>query len=205
VLVTYDSSDRVGARAGRRDRLPVSSGAPAQRAALSLQAARLLGLQRTAGNRAVTLALQRSLATGNTAVPRLGRADLALGVAGWARAEQAVRAAASRHPISALYIDELKKYAEANPEDGKILLNALAQAPSHYQGGVLLAAQKDAEAITFGNSIFYRRDPTLTTFIHEMVHINQYGCSAARRSCCPTSGSAWRRSSNGRSRASRSR
>lgn len=122
----------------------------------------------------MTLALQRSVATGDTAVQGIGLSDLALGVDSWALAEQAVRASASGHTISQLYVDELKKYAEANPGDGKILLNALAQGPSHYKGGLLLAAQGDAEAITFGNSIFYRRDPTLVTFIHEMVHINQY-------------------------------
>lgn len=122
----------------------------------------------------MTLALQRSVATGDTAVQAIGLSDLVPGVDSWALAEQAVRASASGHTISELYIGELKKYAEANPADGKILLGALAQAPSHYKGGLLLAAQADAEAITFGNSIFYRRDPTLATFIHEMVHIHQY-------------------------------
>ena len=39
----------------------------------------------------------------------------------------------------------------------------------------MLDAQGDAEAITFGNSIFFNASPPSTrTFIHEMVHIDQY-------------------------------
>ena len=35
--------------------------------------------------------------------------------------------------------------------------------------------QGDAEAITFGNSIFFSSSPpTARTFVHEMVHIDQY-------------------------------
>jgi hypothetical protein len=54
-------------------------------------------------------------------------------------------------------------------------LNALDQDPSFYQGGRLLGMQDDAEAITFGNSIFFRSSPpSARTFVHEMVHIDQY-------------------------------
>ena len=173
MLVTYKPSDVVGARAPRRTRDSGATGPdPAKRAQLPLQASRLLDLQRTAGNRAVTLALERSAAGDRPTVQTLLPGIAGLG--GWELAEQAVRASASKHSLSALYPDELKKYAEANQADGKILLNALDKAPSHYTGGVLLGAQKDAEAITFGNSIFYRNDPKLSTYIHEMVHINQY-------------------------------
>ena len=194
MLVTYLPSDAVARP--RRSRGPdraVSEGSTAAR--LPLQASRLLELQRTAGNRAVTFALQRSVDAGSPAVQRLDWEDavdflqwtnpLTAGnkalrqftgveLNTWALAEQAVRASATKISIPELYVDELRKYAAANPADGKILLNALAQAPSHYRGGLLLAAQKDAEAITFGNSIFYGEDPSLATFIHEMVHINQY-------------------------------
>ena len=122
-----------------------------------------------AGNRAVTLAIQRSSTTDDPAVQRL---DITGG--GWALAEQAVRASADKTTISSIYVEDLKRYADAHPDDGKILLGALSQDPSHYKGGALLAAQGDAEAITFGNSIFYKGDPAMATFIHEMVHINQY-------------------------------
>lgn len=173
MFVTYDPGVRAEARALRRSRAPELAGASPDRGAHA-DVDLLLGLQRTAGNRAVTLALQRQASAGAPAVQRAGLSDLVPGVDAWALAEQAVRASASTHTISELYKNELKRYAEANPEDGRILLSALAQSPSHYQGGALLAAQSGAAAITFGNSIFYRNDPSLTTFIHEMVHIHQY-------------------------------
>jgi hypothetical protein len=90
-------------------------------------------------------------------------------------AEQAVRASATRITMPQGHIDALKKYARSNKADGRLLLNALDQDPSFYKGGWLLGVQGDAEAITFGNSIFFNESPpTVRTFIHEMVHIDQY-------------------------------
>jgi len=90
-------------------------------------------------------------------------------------AEQAVRASATKITIPQGHIDALKKYARSNEADGRLLLNALDQDPSFYKGGWLLGVQGDAEAITFGNSIFFNASPpTVRTFIHEMVHIDQY-------------------------------
>jgi hypothetical protein len=90
-------------------------------------------------------------------------------------AEQAVRASATRISIPQGHIDALKKYAQANKADGRLLLNALDQEPKFYKGGWLLGVQGDAEAITFGNSIFFKDSPpTVQTFVHEMVHIDQY-------------------------------
>jgi hypothetical protein len=170
VFVRANPGDVVSARGRESARRP-SAGAASADARLPHQEAHLLHLQRTAGNRAVTMAIQRSAAGDlNVQTELMGLG----GLGGWELAEQAVRASASKHELSALYPPELEKYAEANSDDGKMLLNAKAKAPSHYKGGVLLAAQKDAAAITFGNSIFYRDDPTLSTYIHEMVHINQY-------------------------------
>ena len=134
----------------------------------------MIELQRTAGNRAVALALQRSESTGAPTLQLLDLGDIGLGLDGWALAEQAVQASATKHDISQIYVEDLKRYAEAAPDDGKILLSALGQQPKHFKGGALLAAQKDAAAITFGKSIFYKDDPTMATFIHEMVHIHQY-------------------------------
>jgi hypothetical protein len=90
-------------------------------------------------------------------------------------AEQAVRASATKITMPQGHIDALKKYARSNEADGRLLLNALDQDPSFYKGGWLLGVQGDAEAITFGNSIFFNESPpTVRTFIHEMVHIDQY-------------------------------
>jgi hypothetical protein len=93
----------------------------------------------------------------------------------WFAAEQAVKASATRITMPQGHIDALKRYAQANKEDGRILLNALDQDPNFYKGGWLLGMQGDAEAITFGNSIFFKDSPpTVQTFVHEMVHIDQY-------------------------------
>ena len=155
--------------------------------------ARILELQRTAGNRAVTSSLESSRRS--PAVQRLDWEDavdflqwtnpITLGgkalreiagieLNGWAAAEQAVRASATRITIPAGHVDKLRRYAAYNEADGAILKNALSQGPSHYTGGLLLGGNKDALAITFGNSVFYGDAPPVEDFIHEMVHINQY-------------------------------
>jgi hypothetical protein len=155
--------------------------------------ARILELQRSAGNRAVTGALTG--APGRPTVQRLDWEDavdflqwtnpLTLGGKAlreftgielnlWSAAEQAIRVSASRTSIPASFVQDLRDYAASNAADGRILLNALAQGPSHYRGGLLLGGNEDAAAITFGNSVFYGSAPDVDTYIHEMVHINQY-------------------------------
>jgi hypothetical protein len=154
--------------------------------------ARILELQRTAGNRAVSgaLAARRELAVqrldwedavdflqwtnpftlGGKAIRELTGVELNL----WAAAEQAIRLSASKTSIPASFVQKLRDYAAYNAADGAILKNALAQGPSHYIGGLLLGGNADAAAITFGNSVFYGEQPDVDTYIHEMVHINQY-------------------------------
>ncbi|MBK8182618.1 MAG: hypothetical protein IPK63_06790 [Candidatus Competibacteraceae bacterium] len=90
-------------------------------------------------------------------------------------AEEIICASATKIMIPSGHIDALKRFANANAEDGKILKNALAQDPSYYRDGLLLGGNGAAAAITFGNSIFFRSAiPDLGTYIHEMVHIHQY-------------------------------
>ncbi len=81
---------------------------------------------------------------------------------------------ASKISIPEGHVTTLKEYARYNPADGEKLLNALNQGPSHYTGGLLLGGNKKAAAITFGNSVFYGEAPDEGTFVHEMVHVNQY-------------------------------
>jgi hypothetical protein len=93
----------------------------------------------------------------------------------WFAAEQAVRASATKITVPPEHVANLKRYANAVPDDGEILNDALAQDPSYYEGGWLLSVQGGAEAITFGNSIFFRQSPPdVATYVHEMVHIHQY-------------------------------
>jgi hypothetical protein len=163
---------------------------------LNPRIARLLQLQRTAGNRALARAL--SSARGNPKIQRLGwpswedvvdayqwtnpltfgqkaiRHFTGTEVNLWEIAEMTVRASASKISIPSDYVDKLKAYAAYNTDDGEILKDALSIGPSHYKGGVLVGANSSAAAMTFGNSIFYADTPSVDTFIHEMVHIHQY-------------------------------
>ena len=110
------------------------------------------------------------LTIGNKTLREITGAELNM----WGAAEQAVRLSASKTSIPEGHVAALKEYAAYNPADGAKLLNALNQRPSHYIGGLLLGGNKDAAAITFGNSVFYGTAPTEGTFVHEMVHVNQY-------------------------------
>lgn len=90
-------------------------------------------------------------------------------------AEQIIRASATSIRIPSGHVRALTRFANANPGDGKILNNALAQDPSYYRGGWLLSVNGAADAITFGNSIFFSQAvPSVDTYVHEMVHIDQY-------------------------------
>jgi hypothetical protein len=93
----------------------------------------------------------------------------------WSAAEQAVQASATEISLPPKHVTDLTRYAQAVPDDGKILTEALAQDPSYYEGGWLLRVNSGAEGITFGNSIFFSNSPPdVATFVHEMVHIHQY-------------------------------
>jgi hypothetical protein len=181
------------ARDGLRARRPAGPGVPRAPEAL-------LDLQRTAGNRAVGSYLARTPTTAESvglqrwhwpdwedavdayewvnpltapgkALQKLTGVEPSV----WAVAEQGVRASATKITIPQGHIEALKRYANAHDADGRILLNALDQDPSFYKGGWLLDLQDDAEAITFGNSIFFSSSPpSARTFVHEMVHIDQY-------------------------------
>ena len=189
--------------AANHGRSPVRASASATRRSSSgVRGSRavLLELQRTAGNRAVGSFLARSPATRSavqrqllrwpdwedaldlyewvdplTAPGKLMHALTGVEPSTWMLAEQAVRASATKITIPQSHVDALKRYADGHPDDKRILLNALDQDPSFYRGGWLLDVQDDAEAITFGNSIFFRSSPpSARTFVHEMVHIDQY-------------------------------
>lgn len=157
----------------------------------------ILQLQRTAGNQAVVAALAVAAAgPAKGVLQRIGWDDVwdvaqwmnpatvgqkairsitGLEANPWTMAEQAVRVSASQISIPATYYLTAGKFAGANREDGAVILNAINQEPKHYHGGWLLSVQGEAEAITFGNSVFYNTSqPTEATFIHELVHINQY-------------------------------
>jgi hypothetical protein len=158
---------------------------------------RILELQRKAGNRAVVAALMAASAGPARGVIQRISWDDVIDVAQWtnpftlgqkalrsvtgvelnafALAEQAVRASATRIAIPMSYFMTAGRFIAANATDGAVIRDAINQTPKHYQGGWLLDIQGGAEAITFGNSVFYDQSPpSEATFIHELVHIHQY-------------------------------
>ncbi len=93
----------------------------------------------------------------------------------WSAAEQTARISADKIAIPPGHVQKLTRYADAIPDDGMILKNALEQDPSFYKGGWLISVNGAADAITFGNSIFFSKaPPDEDTYVHEMVHIHQY-------------------------------
>lgn len=62
-----------------------------------------------------------------------------------------------------------------NMVDGLMLLRAFARFPSFYNGGWILSTQPSAGAMTLDRAIFVRGGLTLSTFVHELVHVFQYG------------------------------
>ena len=87
------------------------------------------------------------------------------------------RALATAISISASAPQAVFAYAASNPLDGAILLPALARLPSFYRGGWIMDLQPAAAAMTLDHSIFVPSGNTLSlsTYVHELVHVLQYG------------------------------
>src|SRR5262245_60559446 len=71
----------------------------------------------------------------------------------WSVAEGVVRLSADKIAIPPGHVTALKRYANANPDDGEVLNDALDEDPSFYTGGWLLSVVSSAKAITLGKSI----------------------------------------------------
>jgi hypothetical protein len=84
-------------------------------------------------------------------------------------------ASASAISVPARYLTLLGAYAAANPADGAILTGGSGRSPTYYSGGWILDIQTAAKAMTLDSSVFVRGELDLRTYIHEMVHVNQYG------------------------------
>jgi hypothetical protein len=82
---------------------------------------------------------------------------------------------ASQISIPKTWFDTIKDFSAANKDDGNRLLAALSRAPSFYDGGWILDIQQGAAAMTLDRSIFVSGKLSLSTFVHELVHVGQYG------------------------------
>lgn len=78
--------------------------------------------------------------------------------------------------VPARYVTLLNAYAAFDATDGAILTAALARSPTFHSGGWILDVQRGAAAMTLDTDVFVRGDTLhLNTYIHEMVHVHQYG------------------------------
>jgi hypothetical protein len=68
----------------------------------------------------------------------------------------------------------LNSYATSNPADGARLTAGLANSPNYYTGGWILDVQTGAKAMTLGSAVFVKGSLDVDTYVHEMVHVNQY-------------------------------
>ena len=84
-------------------------------------------------------------------------------------------AAASPISVPACYETLLTAYAASNSRDGALLRAGLARNPTYHAGGWILDIQKAAKAMTLDANVFVRGELGLETYIHEMVHVGQYG------------------------------
>ena len=146
--------------------------------------ARVLELQRAIGNRATGQLLQRwdwddawevikGPALRLPGNPLTGGAfDLAIDQL-FAAAVAYGRSKSTVFTVPKSYDDKLDQYAAAKPEDGKILKKARDRKPTFRNGGLV---PDDALAMTLDTDIFCKPgEPTVDTYIHELVHVWQYG------------------------------
>lgn len=84
-------------------------------------------------------------------------------------------ALASAISIPELYMTKLIEYAGDHPEDGAILLGGFIRFPTYYSGGWILDVQTNAKAMTLDRAVFVDGNLDIGTYIHEMVHVLQYG------------------------------
>src|SRR5262245_17855318 len=157
--------------------------------AMPAQHDQILALQRSAGNAAVGRVLQRDWydyiptpwnplgpvgeltgikvpGIGSVMDPLSGPFEVAI---------QTNRAMADRISVPGWYRDKLVEYAEDNVWDGAILLKALTHSPRFYRGGWILDVQSGAKAMTLDNYVFVNGELRIQDYIHELVHVTQYG------------------------------
>ena len=92
----------------------------------------------------------------------------------WATVVASNIAVASKIDVPASYPAQLNSYAAANGDDGAKLTAGLANSPDYYTGGWILDVQTGAKAITLGSAVFVNGSLDVDTYVHEMVHVNQY-------------------------------
>ena len=91
-------------------------------------------------------------------------------------------ASASRISIPSGPIDwrgRVLQYARSAPVDGAVLAGAFVRGPAFHRGGWILSLQSNAGAMTLDKHVFVRGTLSLSTYVHELVHVMQYGALGA--------------------------
>jgi hypothetical protein len=152
-----------------------------------------------AGNtRAVFLWLQRT--AGNTAVTGLvsGRSVQRLSLWDWIRGDpfrdekamlrklfgkvvEKSRQTSTIIAVPAEYQNELIEFASEGLAEDRMLMDALDRGPRFHKGGAILDLQPGAAAMTLDQDVFVRDHLDVETYVHELVHVAQYGQLGALR------------------------
>ncbi len=61
------------------------------------------------------------------------------------------------------------------PDDSQKVVAGSRRTPTYYSGGLVLSLNSGAAAITLDDCVFVGSDWNPNTYIHEMVHVGQYG------------------------------
>lgn len=171
-------------RAGERSTLPDSSKDAARPAhpagSVGGAPAELLKLQQTAGNRAVTgLVSGRSLQRwGLTEMIK----DLVVHQDPWrqlrklfAKVVEKSRDTSTPFSVPLEFENELLDFVSEGLAEDRLLLEALKRQPRFHSGGYILMFQPQAEAMTLDRDVFVEGPLSAATYVHEMVHVAQYG------------------------------
>jgi hypothetical protein len=139
-------------------------------------AALALRLQRTAGNQATARMVQR-FSVSDLVAPGL---EMAFEYGVWGLFVGQNRAAARYFPVPAEWRHLAGLYSLQNPDDGKWIRDGITRMPDFWIGGGLLAqAGSETHAITLDHDVFFnpdtRGEPSVDTFVHELIHVAQYG------------------------------
>ena len=81
---------------------------------------------------------------------------------------------ASKISIPKAWYGYVMGYFSANKKNGAVIIPALFRNPTFYLGGWIMSTQPGAGAMTLDKSIFVSKRLSLSTYVHELVHVIQY-------------------------------
>ncbi len=92
--------------------------------------------------------------------------------------KQACVASASSLSVPEEWVADASTYASQSStpaDDSEKLTAGFRRSPDYYSGGLVLNLNSGAAAITLDDCVFVRSDWNPNTYVHEMVHVGQYG------------------------------